>query len=184
MKCSSFEIAKKIIPQILTTEEWTTWIAHEYFHGFQFKHTSFVSYIEKAGLSVNRDSLQTIYQSNDWFKLGIDKENELLLQALNAPNLQQVNTIIDSFFVLRKGRRALAKQRLGYNTEKYEKIHETTEGTARYVEYSLYKIFDKDTTSYTLAKSDSSFQSFKQYKNYTLDKDQWIYRTAKSGQYF
>ncbi len=184
MKCSSFEIAKRAVPEILSTEEWVTWISHEYFHGFQYKHTSYLNYLEKSISTVNRDSLQSIYKRNAFYKLGIDKENNLLLQAINETNIQKMNIAIDSFFLLRQSRRMLAKEKMGYEIEKYEKTYETMEGTARYVEYSLYKEFENKQPDNNLIKSDSSFKSFNQFKNFKLDTQQWLYITEKSGQYF
>jgi hypothetical protein len=184
MKCSSFEIAKRFIPPIRSTEEWATMISHEYFHGFQYKHPAYLNYLERNTTAVNRDSLQSIYTDNDWFKMGVDQENDFLLKAIKETDQRQTNCLVDSFFKLRNARRSSAKQQLHFATAKYEQMYETMEGTARYVEYNLYAAFQKMLPDIPLAKSDSSFKSFEQYKNYDLADHVWLYKTAKSAQYF
>jgi hypothetical protein len=58
------------------------------------------------------------------------------------------------------------------------------EGTARYVEFSLYKDFAIRKPDESLLKSDSSFKSFAKFKNYNLQKDKWLYLTDKTTYFY
>jgi hypothetical protein len=57
MMCSSFEETVKTIPDVGSTDEWTTMIIHEYFHGFQYKHKPYMDYYEKEIVQIQPDSL-------------------------------------------------------------------------------------------------------------------------------
>ena len=184
MKCSSFEITNKTIPKVPTTEQWATMIMHEYFHGFQFKHQSYIDYYEKNIVQIQPDSLKSIYKNNPWFKEKIDLENNLLLQAIIEKDSIKTNFIIDTFFKVREERRKLTKQKLDFEIENFEKCYETMEGTARYVEYSLYNIFSTRRRDYKLVKSDTSFKSFDQYRKYNIENDQWLFMTNKSTYFY
>lgn len=184
MKCSSFEITNKTIPKVPTTEQWTTMIMHEYFHGFQYKHQSYINYYEKNIVQIQPDSLKSIYKNNLWFKEKIDLENELLLQAIIEKDSIKANFKIDTFFKVREERRKLTKQKLNFEIENFEKCYETMEGTARYVEYSLYNKFSTRRGDYKLVKSDTSFKSFDQYRKYNIENDQWLFMTSKTTYFY
>lgn len=185
MKCSSYEEAAKTIPGLLSTEEWGTMIIHEYFHGFQYKHPLYLNYLEESNIPViNRDSLQSFYKNNNWFKTAIDKENDFLLNAISEQDSILRESLIDSLFVLRNERRKIAQQKLNIDIEKYEKCYETMEGTARYVEHSLYNTFSTKRPDRNVLKSDTSFKSFEKFRNYEIKNDKWLYLTSNTGQYF
>jgi len=82
LKCSSFEITKNKVPDINSTEEWMTMVIHEYFHGFQYKHQSYLDFFEQNIVHIPSDSLKRVYKSNQWFKDYVDKENDFLLIAI------------------------------------------------------------------------------------------------------
>jgi len=84
MKCSSPELTDKFIPDVHSTEMWSTMVMHEYFHGYQFKHPKFLEFYEK-NVNVSADTLKELYKNNVWFKASIDKENESLLSGLTFP---------------------------------------------------------------------------------------------------
>ena len=184
MKCSSFEITNKTIPEVPTTEQWATMIMHEYFHGFQYKHQAYINYYEKNIVQIQPDSLKSIYKNNLWFKEKIDLENNLLLQAIIEKDSSKTNFIVDSFFKVRDERRKLTKQKLNFEIGNYEKCYETMEGTARYVEYSLYSKFSTRRGDYKLVKSDTSYKSFDQYRKYNIENDQWLFMTSKTTYFY
>ncbi len=184
MKCSSFELTKKAIPVVKSTEQWTTMIIHEYFHGFQYKHPAYIDFYEKNIVQIQPDSLISIYKNNPWFKESIDQENDLLLQAINETDRIKTNLIITKFFALREERRALTKKNLLFDIAKYESCYETMEGTARYVEYSLYTKFSQLHGEEKLQQSDTSFHAFKQYQNYRIENDPWLYQTTKTTYFY
>jgi hypothetical protein len=186
MNCSSYEVVHKTIPDVLSTEEWTTMIMHEYFHGYQHRHQPHLDYYEQHIVTIGQpDSLlKAFYKNNDWYKNSIDLENGYLLKAIDESDKKVRERFIDTFFSLREERRALTKQKLSIDIEPYEKCYETMEGTARYVEYSLYNLFSTMQADKKLANSDTSFKSFSKYRNYSIEKDKWLYLTSKTTYFY
>ncbi len=184
MKCSSFEITKNIIPDVNSTEEWMTMLIHEYFHGFQYKHQVYLDFFEQEVVHIPADSLKRIYKSNQWFKDYVDKENDFLLTAIASNNAKEVSKCIDTFFQLRDERRLLTIQRLGFDIKTIEETYETMEGTARYVEYSLYGKFAVMEADDNLSKSDTSYHSYSKFRNYNIENDQWLFQTRKTTYFY
>ena len=184
MKCSSYEDVFKQIPDVSSTEEWVTMIMHEYFHCFQYKHNAYIDYYEKNIVQIQPDSLTAIYKNNAWFKKSIDHENELLLNAINETDNLKTEQLIDSFIEMRKQRRIETKQLSQLDITNFEKYYETMEGTARYVEYSLYHLFSTSQLDCTLLESDTSFKSFRKFKNYNMEHDKWLYLTERTTYFY
>jgi hypothetical protein len=85
-------------------------------------------------------------QWKETLQIRVDKENKLLLASLDVADDKKIQVAIDSFFLLREQRRVQTKLELNSDIESIEQIYETMEGTARYVEYSLYKNFAQKET--------------------------------------
>ena len=183
MNCSSPELTGKIVPDVHTTELWATMVIHEYFHGFQFKHPQFLDFYEK-NIHASADTLQGLYKDNDWFKKCVDKENGLLLKALHSDSPTEIQQSIHQFFILRVQRLNQTKELLKSDIKTIEETYETMEGTARYVEYRLYSKFATMQPDINLVKSDSLFNSYEYFKNYTLSKEKWLYLTGKTYYYY
>lgn len=184
MHCSGYEETRNVIQDVSSTEEWVTMVIHEYFHGFQYKHRNYLQSLAQNIFSVTQDSLRDIYRNNAWFKDKIDAENELLLLALDAESRAKVDSLTTVFFKLRQQRRKETKQRLGFDIENYEKAYETMEGTARYVEQKLYEKFSDKLPDSKLIGSDTSYHSYSFFKDYKIDKDEWLYLTSKTAVYY
>ncbi|MBI3235659.1 MAG: hypothetical protein HYZ42_16750 [Bacteroidetes bacterium] len=184
MMCSSYEETFKKIPAVGSTDEWTTMIMHEYFHGYQYKHQPYMDYYEKEIVQIQPDSLTAIYKSNNAYKKSIDEENQLLLKALNETDSLNTRKHIAEFFSLRNKRRADVLSQYKLDISKYEKCYETMEGTARYIEYSLYSLFSTYKPDEKLLKSDTSFKSFNKFRNYHIKKDEWLYLTEKTTYFY
>lgn len=184
MNCSSFEITQKTIPDVNSTEQWTSMILHEYFHGFQFKHPDFLAYFEKHIAGIPADSLKRMYQSHQWYKERVDKENELLLAALEEEDENEIRRLIQSFFRLRTQRRLQSRQQLNFDLQPVEKTFETMEGTARYVEYALYSYFAQKEADEKLMKSDTAYHSYAYFRNHRLEQDKWLYLTDKTTYFY
>jgi hypothetical protein len=180
LNCSSPEIIRKTDLNVKSTEQWAATALSEYFHGFQYHHKALVQYSKKNFLYVSGDGFKKFYNKNIWFKQSVDKENELLLAAIAEPNDALAISMVKKFFVLRDGRRQMTKQKLNFNIGKYERYYETIEGTARYIELSLYEKFASLQPDSALQKSDVIYQSYKRYKNYKIENDAWLYQTSKS----
>lgn len=179
MKCSSYEITSRIVPNTKSTEYWVTMLVHEYFHGFQYKHKSYIDSTIAFLSSLSEDSLSKIYQKNEWFQKKIKAENYFLLQAIHSTNQSEINKNITRFFEIRKDRRSLFKRRFNYAIDEYEKKFETMEGTARYVEFKLHSEFATLKPDKKLKNIDSSFHSFYVFKNYKIQNDPWLYKVGK-----
>jgi hypothetical protein len=179
MYCSSFEITSKKIPESTSTEYWVTMIVHEYFHGFQFKHTPYINASLKKTSTVTEDSLSKISKNNTWFQDKIKKENDFLLKAIQSKNKSETEHFVDSFFNSRKARRSETKSKLNFAIDDVEKIYETMEGTARYIEYNLQVEFATKKPDKKLMSADTAYHSYQIFKNYKIDNDPWLYTPGK-----
>lgn len=178
MYCSSFEITSKKFPESTSTEYWATMIIHEYFHGFQFIHKKYINEVLKFS-EVSEDSLSNVYKNNIWFQEKIKNENDFLLKAIQSNKKSEIETYITNFFNLREERRLETKSKLNLKIEQYEKIYETMEGTARYIEYNLQVEYATKKPDIKLLKSDSAYHSYKVFENYQMEKDPWLFTPGK-----
>ncbi len=167
-----------------STKEWATMIIHEYFHGFQFKHPEFLHYYEQNLISTSQTTLKKLYKENDWFKKWVDEENRILLLAIAETDSIKTARLIKSFFELRDQRREKTKQTLGVDIVKTEPAYETMEGTARYVEYSLYNMFSKEAPDTVLMKTDTCYRSNSFFKGFKLEAEKWLYETDKTTYFY
>ncbi len=179
MNCSSLELTSKKIPSSTSTEYWVTMIIHEYFHGFQFKHKPYVDAILKKTGEVSEDSLSEVFKNNYWFEEKIKIENDFLLKAIQAKNQSEIQKYIDCFFISRKERRSETKAKLNLEIDEYEKIYETMEGTARYIEYNLQVEYATKKPDKKLLSADSAYHSYQGFKNYKIENDSWLYTPGK-----
>ena len=179
MYCSSFEASSKKMPECTSTEYWVTVIVHEYFHGFQFKHKSYTNTVLMKTAGVSQDSLSKIFKNNSWFAEKIKKENDFLLKAIQSENRSETESYIDSFFSLRKERRLEVQSKLNFEIDDVEKIYETMEGTARYIEYNLQMEYATRKPDKKLASVDTAYHSYKIFQNYKIENDPWLYTAGK-----
>ena len=142
MRCSSLEQTSKTIPDVTTIKEWATMVMHEYFHGFQFKQDGFLNAYETIFAVCPQDTLSTLQAQLEWYKKSILQENELLLKAINAPDLDSTKAHIRAFLELRDSRRTRMKEQEKIDITAAEQFMEIMEGSARYIEYRLYEYFD------------------------------------------
>ena len=167
MNCSSFEITQRFVQDVNSTEQWATMVLHEYFHSFQFKHPTDLDYFEK-NIAMSDDTLRNIYKSKEWFREGVNKENDILLAALHTADSSQVKALVDSFFIVREQRRMHTREELNSDITPIENTFETREGTGRYVEYSIYSSFAKKAPDKKLLKSDTAYHSYQYFRTILL----------------
>ena len=141
MRCSSLELTSKTIPDVTSVNEWATMVMHEYFHGFQFKHDGYLDIYEAITNAVLPDTLTTLAACHDWYSEAITQENDLLLKAIDTNDIEASRAYILSFLKLRNERRERVKKDLGIDIVALEQLYETMEGSARYIEYCLYRHF-------------------------------------------
>lgn len=141
MRCSSLEQTSKTIPDVTTVREWVTMVMHEYFHGFQFKNDGYLDTYETITNTVLPDTLIALAACHDWYRESITQENDFLLKAIDANDIEASRAYIQSFFELRNERRERVKKELCIDIVALEQLYETMEGSARYIEYCLYRHF-------------------------------------------
>ena len=141
MRCSSLEQTSRTIPDVTSVSEWATMVMHEYFHGFQFKNDGYLDIYETITNAVLPDTLIALATSHDWYNESITRENDLLLKAIDTNDIEASKAYIQSFFKLRNERRERVKNELGIDIVALEQLYETMEGSARYIEYCLYRHF-------------------------------------------
>lgn len=183
MNCSSLEITRTVIPGVNSTEQWATMVLHEYFHGYQYKHNNYLVDFEKHAIEPE-DSLRHLYSTNKWFKERIIKENDLLLKALSCKDKLETRKLLIDFFSLRKERRLRVQQTLNKDIAPMEKIYETMEGTARYIEHGLFNSFAYAKVDPNLVVSDTAFHSFDFFKNYKIEKCEWLYKSGSVSYFY
>jgi hypothetical protein len=159
-KMSGFEETRKYAPN-LTVREWSGMVLHEFFHGYQFRHREFWQHASQTKLiySVINDSLQKNYNTLDWYKQSVDLENGLILKAMEEKNKAERKKLILKMFALRDERRKLTLERTNRSVDFYESGFETMEGTARYIENAVIKLFSTVKFSDELLKIDSTYTS-------------------------
>ena len=141
MRCSSLEQTSKTIPDVTSVNEWATMVMHEYFHGFQFKNDGYLDTYEAITNAVLPDTLIALAACHDWYRESITQENDLLLKAIDINDIETLRACIQSFFKLRSERRERVKKEFGIDIVALEQLYETMEGSARYIEYCLYRHF-------------------------------------------
>ena len=139
MRCSSLETTSKTIPDVTTIDVWASMVLHEYFHAFQFSHPEYADYFEKHCAFFDSHILQSLYLNHTWYKNRVNKENELLLTALNSSDIDLARKHLCSFLKIRSNRRKKAYRKLHTDITKAEQTYEMAEGSARYIEAKLYE---------------------------------------------
>ncbi|MBR3386867.1 MAG: hypothetical protein IKM75_09205 [Bacteroidales bacterium] len=136
MRCSSPEVTKQFVPDVPSVDVWAPMVMHEYFHGFQFKQEGFFDEFMRIS-SFESDTLTTLCADYAWFKESVVEENALLLKAIERPG--SAEDYMREFFELRDKRRARVLDELGTDIVAFEQLMEVVEGSARYIEYHLYR---------------------------------------------
>lgn len=142
MECSSPEITFKTIPSVTSYEEWYAMLIHECFHGFQYKkYPQFWEEMLEAYPQdfYASDSLKALKENYSWYRDLLYQENELLSQMYKASEKAEVHLLWNKFMPPRNERLRLTKEKLGIDIERFYLITEAMEGSARYIEFCLYK---------------------------------------------
>lgn len=162
--CSSPEITARCIPETDEMAVWRTMVLHEYFHGFQLRHPALLARFEDSGAGfISSKELVGYYMGNGWYKELADRENELLLAALEADDTAETGRNIAAFRQVRAERREKMRRELRPETVGIEQVYETMEGTARYIEFHAHP------GGYDLATNDWLYRA---------DRSQYMYATG------
>ena len=148
-------------PDVTSVNEWATMVMHEYFHGFQFKNDGYLETYETITNTVLPDTLIALAACHGWYKESITQENDLLLKAIDANDIEASRAYIQSFFELLNERRERVKKELCIDIVALEQLYETMEGSARYIEYCLYRHFGNFNLSDAKLEIDYKYAIFK-----------------------
>ncbi|WP_111599258.1 hypothetical protein [Chitinophaga skermanii] len=185
MYCSSVEVTQHFIPTTKSTEDWAAMVAHEYFHGFQFQHKNIRDFVrEEMANTMTADSIHAFYTDVDWFKQSIDKENALLLKALQVSTRDSVEKCLLAFRITREQRREEFQRTYEYDIAMYEDYFEKVEGSARYMEFAVLNSYAQQPAADQLAQVDTLFHHYNDYKNFDFHKEPWLFKTQRSAKYF
>jgi hypothetical protein len=165
MLSSDVETMIDLVPDFTKTEDWLPLVMHEYFHSFQFSHFPSMNYLAST-IQIGADTLDKIYQQNDWFQTELAEENRWLLKAVDANNEDSLDYYLNSYIKVRENRRDKFKEQSNFELTIIENFWETVEGTARYTEYYLAGSF-KSIPIPDSNNCDSLFQNFADYTDGT-----------------
>lgn len=142
MECSSPEITFAAIPDVRSYEEWYAMLIHECFHGYQCSRypALWARAVDVTPENFHAsDSLMALKADYGWYADMLAQENELLAQMYAADDISQVRGLFDRFMPIREERLRAVKERLGLDITEFYPVTEALEGSARYIEYSLYR---------------------------------------------
>lgn len=186
MECSSPEITFKSVPGVKLYEEWYAMLIHEFFHAFQ--HTKYPAFWNKM-IEVNpenfyaSDSLMAL-KHYDWYKELLVRENSLLPKMYAATSIDEVRQLFKQFLSLRNERLRLVKEKLGLDITLFYPLTETNEGSARYIEYCLYKEQGLTNTEWMLDLNGYYFYASGLYLLLIMDKFGIEYKNELFDKYF
>lgn len=173
MFCSNTEKALELISDISSTEDWLQMVMHEYFHSFQFSNRRTVKYLSDK-IKIGEDSLDKLYLKYSWFSDALKQENNLLLKGINTKNSDSLVHYISAFLNTRKHRYKMFRDFSGKDIEPLEIFWEKIEGSARYIEYNLGRIFK--TSDWNIpVRCDTLFDHFNKYRNTDFENQPWFY---------
>lgn len=161
MLCSDVETMHRFVPDFTRTEDWLQLVMHEYFHSFQFAHSSAMSYLADS-VRIAVDSLERAYLRKIWFREALEKENAALLRAIECRTEDSLHFYLRRFVQIREHRRSQYEKLQAPGITAAENFWETIEGTARYVEYYMAGYFSHLADTVT-NRCDTLFRNFADY---------------------
>ena len=188
MECSSPDITFQTIPDVKNYEEWYAMLLHECFHGFQYKkYPGFWNALIECnpqGL-VASDTLKALKRNYVWYNERLAQESGLLAKMYEASDIYEARELFDQFYIIRNERIELVKERLGWDLRLFYLLTETIEGSARYIEYNLYREQGlSDTEWMTNLDSDSYYYSSGLYMMLIMDKLGITYKEDLFSNYY
>lgn len=182
MMCSDFETTRQTIEEVTTLQQWGTMILHEYFHGFQFRHSAMIRYGNDS-VQVRNSELQSWYDQYPWYRNSVEQENRLLLNCLAVNDQAAIRKTLRQFMEQRQKRWKQLKDTLKVTLHGQEDFLEKMEGSARYMEWNLYEGFKNIPANIALQSLDTAYQAAP-FQNFHITQEKWLYETARSSYYF
>ncbi|MCB9033995.1 MAG: hypothetical protein H6553_09170 [Chitinophagales bacterium] len=172
---SSPELYQRLnINEFNNTDEWLVSAFHEYYHQYQYKNIAILDYITsllKQKKLLTMDSLSSIYHNNIAFKDSLDKENQLLLKAIQSTNKEVEKKYFAEFLKVRNERRKQYIKQTKFPINLPEDFWEKLEGATYYQEAILkhnYNAFKGDST---LLKIDNNYTGGTSFSSFNMNSD-------------
>tara|TARA_B100000508_G_scaffold132802_1_gene122080 strand:+ start:36405 stop:37517 length:1113 start_codon:yes stop_codon:yes gene_type:complete len=183
----SVEETETFIPSVNSTEWWITMVIHEMFHHFQYNTPKFLEYAknEISLLPFNPNHMMQLCRDDKNFMSLIQKENAILMKALEENDPSKMNDLISQFLDLRKERMKTYQEDYPY-LQKVEDYYVIQEGSARYLEFQSMQIMSEYANNKSDHKiaNDPMFDDLEGFKNIDLTHPDFNYLTyAGPGQY-
>lgn len=183
---SSTEDLANYDPVIKSTEDWAFTALHEYFHQYQFRHDAIFNYIlslVKQKRIMNRDTLQGIYRTSQSFRDTLNLENDNLLKALSATNMDEEKAYYKEFLRLRNKRRQeySKEHKLQFNIP--EDFWEKIEGTSIYIEAIAKLHLSEFPVDSTLLETDPMYKGNNAFAGFTFENAPEYYDSKKAVYY-
>lgn len=176
----SVEETKQFIPSVSSTEWWIGMVIHEMFHHFQYNEPNFFNYAkdELAPLDFDVRNLKTLCVEDQEFFQAVQDENELLIKAIENPSRDKKKGLIKDYLVQRAKRMEKYKEEYPL-LEQIENLYIIQEGSARYVEYNSFLVFQElsDDSSTVLLEDDPMFNELREFQTIDLESDDFSFLT-------
>lgn len=132
--CSSPEMTRRTVPDVVSDSLWLPMVLHEYAHGFQYRQPGFAQAFAREMAVFDESELSRLHKRVAWFDRAVKAENTTLLATLETTDRTARDSCIRLFRTLRRDRKRRMAAEMGDSTVRAEEIYESMEGMARYVE--------------------------------------------------
>lgn len=156
------------------TDEWLINAFHEYYHQYQYKNIAILDYITnllKQKKLLTMDSLSTIYHTNIAFKDSLDKENQLLIKAIQSTDKEVEKKYFTEFLKVRNERRKQYLKQTKFPINLPEDFWEKLEGTTYYQEAILKHNFNAFEGDSILLQIDKNYTGGNSFSSFNMNSD-------------
>ena len=112
VRCSSFSVSKKIIPELKDLSDWIPMFIHEMIHGFEDMHSEYCTVRRGYNWPLSPNDFIYLPQENDWLLNSLEIENRTLVDAVMASSEIERNEKLKLFKQQRKKRKQKNQRRL------------------------------------------------------------------------
>lgn len=173
----SVEATEEFIPSVRSTEWWATMVIHEMFHHFQYNQKAFLNYAKHhiGALPADIRDLRKLCTIPEYYE-GVQKENDLLMEALATNDNTQLHQKVNAYLESRKKRINRFKHQLP-DLEVVENYYIIQEGSARYIEYQTMRIMKSlfAAPERAIIPDDPKFKAYADFKSIDLNHDGFNY---------
>ncbi len=169
---SNVEKTKLSVPDVPSTEMWSTMLVHELIHNFQ----------RKLGWNGKENEIRHLLKKHfvetPGFRKSVIAENEMVMKMLNMKEIEYQH--IKDYLKTRKAR--LIK--MPENIKNCEVVLEKIEGSGRYIEAKAMLTVEKVPVHKNLAKIDSLYKQGKDFYNFDIKTQGYLTYAGGKSSYF